>query len=51
MLPVQITDAAGKVLEVDGAGDIAYVRGTCSMNLGIPDVPEPVPQEGKLLQI
>jgi len=51
MLPVKITDAAGTVLEVDGTGDVAYVRGTYSMNLDIPGLPESVPQEGKLLQI
>jgi uncharacterized protein (TIGR02246 family) len=51
MLPVKITDAEGKVLEVEGAGNVAYVRGTYSMSLQIPGVPQSVPQQGKLLQI
>jgi uncharacterized protein (TIGR02246 family) len=51
MLPVRITDAEGTALEAEGAGSVAYVRGTYSMNLQIPGVPESVPQEGKLLQI
>jgi uncharacterized protein (TIGR02246 family) len=51
MLPVKITDAAGMALEVEGAGDIAYLRGTYSMNLQIPGLPDPVAQRGKLLQI
>jgi uncharacterized protein (TIGR02246 family) len=51
MLPVTIADAEGTALEVEGAGDLAYVRGTYSMNLQIPGVPEAVPQQGKLLQI
>ena len=51
MLPVKITDAEGTALEVEGAGSVAYVRGTYSMSLQIPGVPESVPQQGKLLQI
>lgn len=51
MLPVRITDAVGTALEVEGAGDVAYVRGTYSMSLQVPGVPESVPQRGKLLQI
>ena len=51
MLPVTITDAEGTALEVEGAGSVAYVRGTYSMSLQIPGLPEPVPQQGKLLQI
>jgi len=51
MLPVTITDAEGTALEVAGAGSVAYVRGTYSMSLQIPGLPESVPQQGKLLQI
>jgi uncharacterized protein (TIGR02246 family) len=51
MLPVKITDAEGTTVEVEGAGDVAYVRGTYSMNLQIAGVPESVPQQGKLLHI
>ena len=35
MLPVKITDARGMLQEVEGAGDLAYLRGTYSMNLQI----------------
>ena len=51
MLPVKITDAEGTALDVEGAGTVAYVRGTYSMNLQIPGLQELVPQKGKLLQI
>lgn len=51
MLPVKIMDAEGTALEVEGAGSLAYVRGTYSMSLQVPGLPEPVPQRGKLLQI
>jgi hypothetical protein len=51
MLPVKITDAEGTGLEVDGAGSVAYVRSTYSMNLEISGLPHPVPQQGKFLQI
>jgi uncharacterized protein (TIGR02246 family) len=50
-LPVTIADAEGTAAEVNGAGNFAYVRGTYSMRLEVPGVPEPVAQEGKLLQI
>jgi uncharacterized protein (TIGR02246 family) len=51
MLPVKITDAEGTPLEMGGAGSVAYVRGTYSMSLQIPGLPESVPQQGKFLQI
>ena len=51
MLPVKITDAKGTALEVEGSGNVAYVRGTYSMNLQVPGLPESVPQQGKMLQI
>ena len=50
-LPVVITEANGEALEVDGRGDLAYVRGIYAMNVSVPSVPQPVRQEGKLLQI
>jgi uncharacterized protein (TIGR02246 family) len=50
-LPVVITDADGEALEVDGTGDLAYVRGTYAMSMEVPSVAQPVRQEGKLLQI
>ena len=51
MLPVKISNAEGTALEVEGAGTVAYVRGTYLMSLQIPDVPQSVPQQGKFLQI
>jgi uncharacterized protein (TIGR02246 family) len=50
-LPVAINEADGEALEVDGAGDLAYVRGTYAMTMEVPGVAQPVQQEGKLLQI
>lgn len=50
-LPVVITEANGEALELDGRGDLAYVRGTYAMNMAMPSVPPPVGQEGKFLQI
>jgi ketosteroid isomerase-like protein len=50
-LPVVITEAEGEALEVDGAGGFAYIRGTYAMSMEVPGVPQPVQQEGKLLQI
>jgi len=50
MLPV-ISGAEGTVLEVEGVGDLAYVRGTYAMSVTIPGLPAPVSQKGKLLQI
>ena len=51
MLPVKITEAQGTALEVEGTGNIAYVRGTYSMSLQVPGLPDPIAQQGKLLQI
>jgi uncharacterized protein (TIGR02246 family) len=50
-LPVVITEADGVALEVDGAGDFAYVRGTYALALEVPGAPQPVRQKGKFLQI
>jgi uncharacterized protein (TIGR02246 family) len=50
-LPVVITEADGVALEVDGAGDVAYVRGTYALAMEAPSIPQPVRQEGKFLQI
>ena len=50
-LPVVIAEADGEALEVDGTGDVAYVRGTYAMSMEAPSVTQPVRQEGKLLQI
>jgi uncharacterized protein (TIGR02246 family) len=50
-LPVVITEADGEALEVEGTGDLAYVRGTYAMSMKVPSVTQPVRQEGKFLQI
>jgi uncharacterized protein (TIGR02246 family) len=50
-LPVVITEADGEALEVDGTGDLAYVRGTYAMSMKVPSVAQPVRQDGKFLQI
>ena len=39
------------VLDIDGAGDVAYVRGTYSITTTVAGVPEPVRDEGKYLSI
>ena len=39
------------VLDIDGAGDVAYVRGTYSITMTVAGVPEPVRDEGKYLSI
>jgi ketosteroid isomerase-like protein len=38
-------------VQVDGAGDIAYVYGTYSMVMTLPDVEGPVPDHGKYIEI
>jgi uncharacterized protein (TIGR02246 family) len=50
-LPVAVTQAEGNAVEVDGTGDLAYVRGTYAMTMQVPGVRQPVRQGGKFLQI
>jgi uncharacterized protein (TIGR02246 family) len=50
-LPVVIADADGEALEVNGAADFAYIRGTYALAMEMPGVAQPLRQEGKLLQI
>jgi ketosteroid isomerase-like protein len=38
-------------VEMDGAGDMAYVYGTYSMMLAMPGMEEPVPDHGKYIEI
>ena len=45
----QIAEASLSIVEIDGYGDIAYVRGTYSMTLMLAGVP--VPDTGKYLEI
>ncbi len=39
------------VLDIDGAGDVAYVRGTYSITMTVAGVPEPVRYNGMYLSI
>ncbi len=39
------------VLDIDGRGDVAYVRGTYSITRTVAGVPEPVRDDGKYLSI
>ena len=39
------------VLDIDGAGDVAYVRGTYSITMTVAGVPEPVRYNGNYLSI
>jgi uncharacterized protein (TIGR02246 family) len=50
-MPVKISEFRGRALNVDGAGDLAYIRGTYSMNIQMPGASRPVAQQGKLLQV
>jgi ketosteroid isomerase-like protein len=45
------TDLTFTTVEVDGAGDIAYVYGIYSMLVMLPDEEEPVPDNGKYIEI
>ena len=49
-LPV-ISSATGEDVEVQGAGDLAYLRGTYTMTVTVPGVPVPIKEVGKFLQI
>ena len=46
-----ISDMEFNQIEVDGAGDVAYVYGTYSMMLAMPGMEEPVPDRGKYIEI
>jgi uncharacterized protein (TIGR02246 family) len=48
---VEITDFAGTILEIDGRGDLAYLRGTWSHTMTMDGVPEPTNEAGKQLII
>jgi uncharacterized protein (TIGR02246 family) len=50
-LPVVIADADGEIVEVDGAGRLAYARGAYVMTMQVPGAAPPIRQEGKLLHI
>jgi ketosteroid isomerase-like protein len=46
-----ISDARGQVEELDGRGDLAYVRGTYSLLITPPGTPAPLRDQGKVIQI
>jgi uncharacterized protein (TIGR02246 family) len=45
------SDFVGKMVEIEGRKDLAYVRGTYSMKLTLPGVSEPVEDRGKYIEI
>lgn len=47
----RIQAARGEAVEIAGQGSAAYVRGSYTMEVVIPGVPQPIGQAGKLLQI
>jgi ketosteroid isomerase-like protein len=45
------TEFMTQVVEVDGRGDIAYVRGSYSLKIEMEGVPEPIQDSGKYISI
>ena len=48
---VVVTDFVGEIQEIDGRGDIAYLRTTWSHSVTMDGVPEPIAEAGKQLII
>jgi ketosteroid isomerase-like protein len=46
-----LTDVKFEQLEIEGSGDWAWVRGSYSFNMTVPDSDEPVPDAGKYIEI
>lgn len=46
-----VSDFQATIVAVDGRGDLAYIRGTYSMNLNIPGAPAPIADRGKYISI
>lgn len=46
-----LSDVRGDVAELEGRGDVAYVRGSYSMKIAVPGAPVPVDEKGKYLEI
>ena len=46
-----MSDFRPQIIEVDGRGDLAYVRGTYSMMLTLPGATEPINDTGKYIEI
>ncbi|MGD2153820.1 MAG: SgcJ/EcaC family oxidoreductase [Gemmatimonadales bacterium] len=49
--PLTTTEFTQRALEIDGRGDLAYVRGVYSATVEVPGVPEPITEDGKMLAI
>jgi len=49
--PLTYTGFTQEALEIDGRGDLAYVRGTYSVTVEPPGAPEPITSVGKTLAI
>jgi len=49
--PLTYTEMSQEALEIEGRGDLAYVRGTYSVTVGAPGAPEPITNVGKMLAI
>ncbi|NIM49751.1 MAG: DUF4440 domain-containing protein [Gemmatimonadales bacterium] len=49
--PLTTTQFSQTALEIDGRGDLAYARGSYSVTVEIPGVPEPASDVGKFLAI
>jgi len=47
----KVTEMTFDLNEVDGRGDLAYVRGAYRMTMEIPGAPGPVTDEGKFIEI
>lgn len=46
-----ISDLKFELLKIEGLGDLAYVHGTYSMMLTLPDAPTPIKDSGKYIEI
>ncbi|MFQ5811370.1 MAG: YybH family protein [Armatimonadota bacterium] len=46
-----LTHFTAPVVDVDGRGDLAYVRGTFTVTMTAAEMPEPVTEQGKYLSI
>lgn len=45
------TDVSLAIVEIDGAGDLAYVRGTYTLTISMEGMPEAISDRGKYLEI
>jgi uncharacterized protein (TIGR02246 family) len=49
--PLTTTEFTQQALEIDGRGDLAYVRGAYTATVEVPGVPQPITEVGKMLAI